>query len=302
MLMNDERLANKPLATVARALVGGEQARVLAIEARDLVAYLRELHHLSSTATAALGRLSMAAILMAEDMKKTRGARVSLRIEGGGPLGVIMADAESAGKVRGFVQNPGVEPSPNGEGKIDVAAGVGTAGTLTVAKSLGFGEPVTGSIALVSGEIAEDVAHYYVRSEQTPSAVLLGVRVHPEEGVVSAGGLLVQVFPDTAPEFVGEIEKRVRNLSSVSLDMAEKGNPKRMVEALFEGEEIYWLGENGFDFECRCSRDFAASLLLGALGEEIPEEPQEVRCPFCNTSYLFQPAEVRSLRAAGSAS
>lgn len=285
----------KPMATVARALVGGEQARVLSIEATDLVVHLRKLHGLSATAAAALGRLSMAAILMAEDMKKTRGARVTLRLDGGGPLGVIMADAESEGSVRGFVQNPAVEPPLNGEGKLDVAAGVGRQGTLTVAKSLGFGKPVTGNIALVSGEIAEDVAHYYVRSEQTPSAVLLGVRVHPDEGVVSAGGLLVQVFPDTAPEFLDEIERRVGQLASVSLDMAEKGDPKRMVEALFEGEEIYWLGENSFDFSCRCSREFAASLLIGALEKEIPAQTQEVKCPFCNTSYLFQPDEIRSL-------
>lgn len=294
--MNNDNLETKPMATVVRALVGGEQARILAIEARDLVVHLKKLHGLSGTAAAALGRLSMAAILMAEDMKKTKRARVTLRLDGDGPLGVVMADAESEGAVRGFVQNPVIEPPLSEAGKLDVSAGVGKRGTLTVAKSLGFGEPVSGSIPLVSGEIAEDVAHYYVRSEQIPTAVVLGVRVHPEEGVVSAGGFMVQVFPDTRPDFIEEIETRIGRMNSVSQDIAEKGNPKAMVEALFEGEEIYWLGENHVDFGCRCSRDFAASLLLGALAGETPQEPQEVKCPFCNTSYVFHPDEILAMR------
>lgn len=293
--MNNKKLEKKPMATVVRALVGGEQARVLAIEARDLVGYLKSLHGLSGTATAALGRLSMAAILMAEDMKKTKTARVTLRLDGDGPLGVIMADAESEGVARGFVQNPTVEPPLTEKGKLDVSAGVGKRGTLTVAKSLGFGEPLSGSIPLVSGEIAEDVAHYYVRSEQIPTAVVLGVRVHPDEGVVAAGGFMVQVFPDTRPDFIEEIEARIGRMNSVSQDIAEKGNPKLMVEALFEGEEIYWLGENQVEFGCRCSREFAASLLMGALNGEVPEEPQEVKCPFCDTSYVFHPREIRAM-------
>lgn len=297
--MNNEKSEKKPMAKVVRALVGGEQARILAIEARDLVAYLKKIHGLSPTATAALGRLSMAAIIMAEDMKKTKRARVTLRLDGGGPLGVIMADAESEGLVRGFVQNPAVEPPLNDAGKLDVSAGVGKEGVLTVAKSLGFGEPVSGSIPLVSGEIAEDVAFYYVRSEQIPTAVVLGVRVHPDEGVVSAGGFMVQVFPDTRPDFISEVEARIGRMNSVSQDIAEKGDPKLMIEALFEGEEIYWLGENEVTFGCRCSREFAASLLKGALAGEVPKEPQEVKCPFCNTSYLFHPDEIREMSRGG---
>jgi molecular chaperone Hsp33 len=206
-----------------------------------------------------------------------------------------MADAESEGVARGFVQNPGAEPPLTDAGKLDVSAGVGSQGTLTVAKSLGFGKPVSGSIPLASGEIAEDVALYYVRSEQIPTAVILGVRVHPDEGVVSTGGFMVQVFPDTRPDFISEVEARIGRMNSVSQDIAEKGDHKLMVEALFEGEEIYWLGETEVNFGCRCSRPFAASLLVGALAGETPEEPQEVKCPFCSMSYVFQPDESRAM-------
>ncbi len=282
-------------ALVVRALIGGEQARLLAVEARDLVAHLKKLHGLSGTATAALGRLAMASLLMADDMKKGRRSRVTLSVDGDGPLGKIVADAESEGFVRGFVQNPSVEPEPLGPGKWNVAAGVGTKGTLSVIKDVGLKEPVTGRSPLLSGEIAEDVAAYYVRSEQTKTALALGVLEH-DGRVVAAGGLMVQLFPDTTERFAEEVERRFRALPPLSALFLEEGDVMRVVERFAAGLELFWLGRRGYRFGCRCSRDVAANGLLAALGDETVRESQEVRCQFCNTSYLFSPREIDDLR------
>ena len=282
-------------ALVVRALIGGEEARLLAVEARELVAHLKALHRLSGTATAALGRLSRASLLMADDMKKSRRARVTLSVDGDGPLGKIVADAESEGFMRGFVANPSAEPEPKGPGKWNVAAGVGS-GTLSVIKDLGLKEPVRGRVPLRSGEIAEDVAAYYVRSEQTRTALALGVLEH-EGVVVAAGGLMVQLFPDTTETFADEVERRFSSLPQLSgLFLEEGGNVMRVVERFASGLDLYWLGRQEYRFGCRCDRDVASSGLMAALGGESVDESQEVRCHFCNTSYLFSPAEIAELQ------
>ncbi|MBL3593223.1 MAG: Hsp33 family molecular chaperone HslO [Synergistaceae bacterium] len=282
-------------ALVVRALIGGEQARLLAVEARSLVTVLKKLHGLSGTATAALGRLSMASLLMADDMKKTGRARVTLAVDGGGPLGRIVADAESSGQMRGFVQNPHVEPEPKGPGKWDVAAAVGSTGTLTVIRDLGLREPVTGQVPLLSGEIAEDVAAYYVRSEQIRTALALGVLEHEGE-VVAAGGIMVQLFPDTTDAFADEVERRFREMPPVSTLFFEEGEAMTVVERFASGLEVFWLGSQDYRFGCRCDRAVAADGLLAALGSEAVAESQEVCCHFCNTSYLFSPQEIETLR------
>ena len=236
----------------------------------------------------------MASLLMTEEMRKSRRGRVTLSVDGAGPLGKVVADAESEGFMRAFVSNPTAEPAPKGPGKWDVAAAVG-AGNLSVIKELGLKEPVRSQVPLRSGEIAEDVAAYYVLSEQTRTALALGVLEH-EGTVVAAGGLMIQLFPDTTEAFAEEMERRFRLLPQLSSLFLEEGSALRVAERFAVGLDLYWLGRQEYRFGCRCTRDVAATGLLAALAGERPEESQEVCCHFCNRSYLFSPHEIEELQ------
>lgn len=289
--MSEDREAK---ATVYKCLLGNGSARAMAIEATGLVRLLRQMHGLSFLATAALGRLIMASMMMAADQKIER-ARVTLIIDADGPLGRVVADAEGLGKVRGYVENAQVELPLSEASKWDVSAGVGRNGYLTVIKDLGLREPVISKIPLVSGEIAEDIAYYYSKSEQIPTAVALGVLQKPSLGVISAGGIMVQLLPGAEESFVERLEELLRKYSSISSLAERASSPKEMLETIFEGVDKKWLGSVSFEFGCRCSRELAKALLL-SMQESSEEEVLEVRCHFCNKVYTFTAQEIKGLK------
>lgn len=292
ILIADEQKTgkNNAGAIVSRGLLAGGNLRIFAVKADDLVAESMERHSLSPLAAAALGRLMMAAMMMALDIKLKK-ARITLKIDGGGPLGLVVADAEPQGQVRGYVANPGIILPPSDEGKLDVSSGVGNRGTLSVFRDVKLKEPLSSQVPLVSGEVAEDIAHYYLLSEQTPTAVGLGVLAAPGR-VISAGGYMVQVLPDAAETAVAMVEDRIRSTPSVSRLLEAHPDARHAMEALFDGIGIEWFDDVEFHHSCRCSREMARLLLVEVLAGESPNDAREVRCHFCGTSYVFQAREL----------
>jgi molecular chaperone Hsp33 len=279
----------KPAAVVSRGLLAGH-FRVFAVKADRLVEESMHRQKLSPVAAAALGRLMMAGMMMALDIKLKK-TRITLKIDGGGPLGLVVADAEPSGRVRGYVTHPEVDLPPTAAGKLDVSAGVGNKGTLSVFRDVRMKEPVSSQVPLLSGEVAEDIAHYYRLSEQTATAVGLGVLASPGR-VVSAGGYMVQVLPGAPESLIGMIEERIGHTPSVSRLMEAHPNARSAVETLFPGLATEWFEDVEFTLSCRCSRDLARALLEESLGNERQEGTMEVRCHFCGTSYLFPEGDL----------
>ncbi len=284
-----------------RATAADGGIRAVGVITTRLTEEARQRHRLSYVATAALGRTMSAGLLLASNMKRAE-SRVNIRIRGNGPLGGILVDAGLDGTVRGYVDNPSIELPPNPQGKLDVGGAVGHDGYVYVVRDVGYGYPYSSTVELVSGEIGDDVTHYLVTSEQTPSALLLGVFVG-EKGVTAAGGLLLQVMPKAARDevLVELLEARLSHLSGFTpLLRAGKTLPQIM-------EDL--LGDMGLDilpesqlvqFNCRCShsRMMGALKLLGAdeLQDMIEKDDgAEATCQFCNEVYHASSDDLASL-------
>ncbi len=289
---------------LVRGLAGGGAFRVIAADTTDVVEEARKRHRLSPTATAALGRALTGAALLAFLLSKTPRERVTLKIEGDGPLGHLVAEAGVDGRVRGYVGRPEADLPPNERGKLDVGGLIGK-GELRVMRSLPNGEIYDSSVPLVSGEVAEDLAHYLLKSEQIPSAVLLGVRVAPEGEVEAAGGLVVQVMPGAPEEAVDRLEENLRAVPGFSGLLKERGL-LGAVGAVLAGLGFEKLGaESGLPpelplaFRCRCDREKARQALRFFPPEELrkmaEEGGTEVVCRWCGEVYRFGPEELRSL-------
>ncbi|WP_105317001.1 Hsp33 family molecular chaperone HslO [Thermus tenuipuniceus] len=293
---------------ILRGLAGEGHLRVVAADTSDVVEEARRRHGLSPTATAALGRAMTGALLLAQLLLKTPKERITLRIEGTGPLGGLVAEADAAGNVRGYVRNPRAEAPLREDGKLNVGELVGV-GVLRVDRSLPNGEVYTSTVPLVSGEIAEDLAHYLWQSEQIPSAVLLGVRVKGEGEVEVAGGVAIQVMPDTPEEVLSRLEANLSGLSGITPLLREglEAALERLLAGLgFERTDLkalgYPLNEIPARFRCRCNRDKALEALVFFTPEEredmiVEDGGAEVVCHWCGEVYRFSPEEIRSLVA-----
>jgi len=294
---------------ILRGLAGGGDLRVVAAETADVVEEARRRHGLSPTATAALGRAMTGALLLAQLLLKTPKERLTLRVEGTGPLRGLVAEADAFGHVRGYVKNPQAEVPLREDGKLNVGALVG-AGVLRVDRSLPNGEIYTSAVPLVSGEIAEDLAHYLFQSEQIPSAVLLGVRVKGEGEVEVAGGVAVQVMPGAKEEVLGRLEANLQALPGITPLLRERGL-EGALEAVLEGlgfqrTDLQALGyprnEIPARFLCRCTREKALEALVFFTPEEreemiVKDGGAEVVCHWCGEAYRFSPEEIRTLVA-----
>lgn len=286
-----------------RATAASGGIRAVGVITTRLTDEARQRHQLSYVATAALGRTMSAGLLLASSMKRAE-SRVNIRIKGNGPLGGILVDARLDGTVRGYVEHPDVELPPNANGKLDVGGAVGPDGYLYVIRDVGYGYPYSSTVELVSGEIGDDLTHYLVTSEQTPSALILGVFVDAT-GVIAAGGLLIQVLPKAARDeaLVELLESRLATLTSfTNLLRAGKSLPEMLEQVLGDlGLEI--LPEVQLvRFHCGCSRERA----LGALKLFSPAELEdmieqdkgaEATCDFCSTVYRASEADLAELLA-----
>lgn len=282
-----------------RVLTSNQEVRALAVKSTEVVAKAQELHQTSPVATAALGRTLTGGLLMAN--MELSGSEISLTIDGSGPLKKIMVHANQEGKVRGYVKNPQVDIEINEQGKLDVAQAIG-AGQLTVEKDLGLKDPYRGEIALVSGEIAEDLTYYFTNSEQIPSSVGLGVLVDKDLSVQAAGGFVVQVLPEASDETIEQLENNIANLHEVSKIIDEGNGPQELLEIVLSGFDFEIIDEQEVEFECKCDRDRIEGLISGLGAEELREtinqEGQvEIRCQFCGRKYQFSETEVEEILA-----
>ena len=284
---------------IVRAITGDGMVKAAAITGRGMVERARGIHKLLPMATAALGRTLLAASMMGDMLKEERGA-LTLQIKGGGPLGTILAVSDCEGNVRGYVQNPQVELMEKQQGKLDVGAAVGLDGTLTVIKDLGLKEPYVGSIGLFSGEIADDLAMYFVESEQIPTACALGVLVGLDQSVTAAGGYIIQLLPGADEDMITKIETGVRSMGSVSSALAEGLDGEGLLRAVLKDFDLEILEKHPVEYRCYCSRDRVSRALISMgrkdLTELIQEQGQaELTCQFCDQVYHFSKSELETL-------
>lgn len=283
---------------IIRATAGDGYIKMAVITAKDTVQRGCSVHGCSPTASAALGRLLCAASLMG-NMMKEENATLTLRVNGGGIAGSVVAVSDSAGNVRGYIENPAADLPTRQDGKLDVGGIVGRDGTLTVSRDIGLNEPYVGSTELVSGEIAEDLTAYLLESEQVPSACALGVLVDTDKSIKAAGGFIVQLMPGAPDELIDKLEENITMMDALTTILAEDG-----LEAVFEqvlkGLEHHIVGEDEIGYRCKCSRERVASAILGIGKDELESMVSEgkdvdVSCQFCDTVYTFTPDDISDL-------
>ncbi len=271
-----------------------------AVDTSDLVFTAQSIHHTSPVATAALGRLLTAASLMGNQLKQA-DASLTLRIAGGGPLGAVVAVADSAGNCRGYVNEPEVEMPLNSAGKLDVGGAVGTNGVLRVMRDYGAGEPYIGQVPIASGEIAEDITAYYAHSEQIPTVCSLGVLVDKESRqAVLSGGLLIQLLPAATEESIDRLERAVAKLEPVTTMLAKGMRMEEICERALDGFQVEKLDESPVHYACACSREKvknALGMLSAAELRDMAERDNgaEANCHFCGKSYRLTRQELLDL-------
>lgn len=286
---------------IIRMLAKSAPVKASAITAEALVERARQIHKTLPLATAALGRSLMAASLMGNQLKEEKGA-VTLRIKGDGPLGVITAVSDSEGNVRGYVQDGTVDLPLKVNGKLDVGRGVGEDGSLTIIKDLGLKEPYIGTIRLVSGEIADDVAAYFVESEQIPTACALGVLVNTDQSVLCAGGYLIQLLPGADDGVIGQIEQGVARVGGVT-DALHKGmDAEALLREVLRDFDMEVLEKTPVEYRCYCNRDRVTRALISLgkkeLSDLIAEQGKaELTCQFCDKVYDYSREELEALLA-----
>lgn len=283
---------------MVRALAFDGTISAVAVRATEVVNTAHLKHDTWSAATAALGRSLVAGLLMGATQKGD--VKLTIKVQGDGPGGAIIIDADTKGHVKGYIQNPHVSLELNQYGKLDVRGVVGTKGSVTVIKDLGLKEPFTGQVPLVSGELAEDFTYYMSASEQIPSSMGLSVLVEIDESVRAAGGFLIQVMPGATEETINILEKRLADLPLVSKLIDEGKTPEDILKVVLGEENIEFLGENAVEFKCDCSKekfaDVLTSLGVNTLTELIEEDHgAETVCHFCNSKYQFSEEELKEL-------
>lgn len=287
------------MGTMVRTISADGSVMACAVDSTDMVARLETIHRPSAAVTAALGRLATAASMMGAQLKGAEDS-VTLRMNGGGPAGTLIAVSDSEGDIKAYVQQPVAELPLNRYGKLDVAGVVGTDGILSVVKDLGMKEPYIGQIPIESGEIAEDITRYYAVSEQIPTVCGLGVLVNPDLSVRAAGGYLVQLLPFADESCIDRLEDNLRAMEPVST-MIDKGmTPEEICFKLLDGMDPNTLDEGQAVYRCDCSKTRVEKALLSLGKSDMEElihegEDVEVNCQFCEKKYRFSPAEVKAL-------
>lgn len=270
--------------------------RIYAVTTTNLTEEARQRHDLWPTSTATLGRV-MAVGLMMGAMLKGEKEKLNINIKGDGPIKNVMVAADSKGNVRGYVGDPHVMLSYNDTHKLAVGLAVG-AGHLQVVKDMGLKNEFVGTVDLVSGEIGEDFAYYFNVSEQTPSAVSVGVLVDTDNTVISAGGLIIQLMPGASEEDIVATEKALANLKPISELIKNGENEKTIIESLYDDAKI--LDERDVQFKCECSRERMMNGLATLQNSELLEmivdnESVETVCNFCNEKYIFTVEDLKEI-------
>ena len=283
-----------------RCITSDGSLMAAAVDTPNIVAIAQELHHTSAVGTAALGRMRSAASIMGA-MLKQENASVTMKINGGGPLGSVVAIADSRGNVRGYVEHPEVELPLKPNGKLDVGGGVGRDGLLMVIRDFGEGEPYVGQVRIATGEIAEDITAYYAVSEQIPTVCALGVLVDKEEHqAMLSGGLLIQVLPGAAPEAIDRLEENIRTLEPMTTMLAKGMSMEEICQKALAGFEMEILDEFQVKYVCTCSRDKVVQALSTMRREDIVSLADETgyaeaSCQYCAKKYRFSVEELEEI-------
>ncbi|MFC6316201.1 Hsp33 family molecular chaperone HslO [Lapidilactobacillus achengensis] len=280
--------------------------RMLAVDASALVGSAQRRHDTWPAATAALGRTLTGTLLLSSALLK-EPETMTVRIQGDGPVGMIVADGNAKGQVKGYLSHPQVNLPATPLGKIDVRRAVGTQGSLSVTKDLGLKEPFTGQVPLVSGEIAEDFTYYLAKSEQIPSAMGLSVFVDPDGSVAVAGGFLIQTLPAATAEQLAALESRLQQLPLVSDLLRQGQTPTQLLQQIFGVTPIKVLAEMPVSFHCDCSKDRFSRALATLSSSELQamiteDHGAEAVCKFCGAHYQFSETELRQIIAAKTSS
>lgn len=281
-----------------RVTTGNKEVRAFFASTKNMVETARGFHNTTKVATAALGRTLTATSMMGL-MMKNKGDKITVIIKGGGPIGTILTSSNANGIVKGYVTNPDVEVENYASGKLNVAGAVGNQGTIRVIKDLGLREPYNGEYEMVSGEIAEDLTYYFTVSEQTPSAVSLGVLTRADE-VEEAGGFIVQMMPDASEETISTIERNLTGIQSITQMLSQGLTPEDMMNIVLKDLEPSILDKIEVGFECDCSKERVAEVFAAIGKKELKsiideDKGAEVGCQFCESKYSFSEEELKEI-------
>jgi molecular chaperone Hsp33 len=284
---------------LVKALACDGNIRAYAVRTTETIREAQERHQTWRTASAALGRTLTAGVMMGAMLKGED--KLTIKINGGGPLGPIVVDSNAKGEVRGYVTNPEVDFESNEHGKLDVRRAVGTDGMLAVVKDIGLRDFFSGQVPLVSGELGEDFTYYFATSEQVPSSVGVGVLVNPDDTILAAGGFIFQLMPGTPESVISQVEERLNTIPPVSKLIEQGLTPEEILAELFGKEQVKILEKMPVQFACNCSKDRFANAIIGLGKTEIDamieEDGQaEAHCHFCNEKYLFTKDELEEMK------
>ena len=283
---------------IIRATAADAQIRVFMATTKEMVEEARSRHNTSPVVTAALGRLLTAGAMMGSMLKGDKDL-LTLKVQGSGPMQGMVVTADSKARVKGYAYEPQVMIPANAKGKLDVAGAVGI-GLLTVIKDMGLKEPYSGQTVLQTSEIAEDLTYYFATSEQTPSAVGLGVLMERDNTVKHAGGFIIQLMPNAKEEVIEQLEKNLESVDSVT-SLFDAGNtPEQILDLLLGNLGVEILDKIPTQFFCNCDKDRVGKAIVSIGKKEIQEmideeKPIEVNCHFCNTQYEFQIEELKDI-------
>ncbi len=287
---------------IVRGIAGDGQIRCFAIESTQLVEEARQHHNISPVVTAALGRLLSGAAMMGAMMKGDSDL-LTLKIDCSGPVKGLTVTADAKGNVKGFPVVPQVSLPASPAGKLDVGRAIDL-GVLTVIRDTGLKEPYSGTINLVSGEIAEDLTYYFAASEQIPSSVALGVLMNKNNTVRKSGGYIIQLMPDASEEIIDTLEKRLKTMEPVTSLLSNGHTPESMLNRILDGLNPELMDEMPAQFYCNCSKERISKALIALGTKELDDiiqdgEPIEVNCHFCNTNYKFDLEDLEQLKKVG---
>ena len=283
---------------IVRATAGNGSIRAFAATTRDLVQHAREIHHTSPVASAALGRMLTAAAMMGTMLKGDKDL-LTLQVRGEGPLQGIVVTSDSKAQVKGYVFNPGVEVPDLIPGKLNVSGAIG-AGHMSIIKDIGMREPYAGKIELVTGEIAEDLTYYFAQSEQTPSAIGLGVLVETDTSIRRAGGFIIQLLPDATDEMIDRLEKKLATIPYVS-DLLDMGaTPEDILQMILGDFDLKIMDKIPTTFYCNCTRERVEKALISIGKDELEKIIREdkkanLHCHFCSKEYDFNEEQLVAL-------
>lgn len=284
---------------IIKFLAYNEKISIICADTTELVEKARKIHDLSPVVTAAFGRLLTITTIMASEMKGIKG-KITVQLKGNGPIGMLLATANNYPKIKGYVTNPIVDLPLNDMEKLDVGGAVGNAGFVNVIKDIGLKEPYIGICPLVSGEIAEDFAEYFAKSEQKNTAVALGVLVD-KNGVKSAGGYIITPMPDATDEEISQVEQSIFKAGAISKMLDQNLSLVDIAKKVSGDENVKIIEENITPiYECDCSKEHMeeglATLDKKVLKEMIEEdEKAELTCHFCNKKYVFSKEELEKI-------